>query len=421
MKRTLTIISALLISFSAFAQHIDPLKELAADPRKAYGTDYPYLFGETQIAKAPKGYKPFYISTYARHGSRYYWNNSLYPALDTLLSAADAQNKLTAEGKAFYQRFLDAKDELMTGISELTQLGWDQHQQIARTMYNRFPDVFKKGGHINAISSLSGRCVLSMSAFCEELVQCNPKLEIREQSSRFTLNSVVPDDAENPLRQKYISSRPRYESSSVKIPRDPDFYNNIISRVFTSTEGLPGNVNSMAGNLVNLYTSLPNIDHEGMMGNIITDQELAAQWESSNLGSYTWVFSARNKMIPVLEDILDKAEAAVDGTGGDVATLRFGHDSCLGPLTALMGINGANLDPEDPYEVKNCYQSWETCKASNMQLVFYRDKKGNVIVRCLLNGSDASLPVKTDMYPFYEWSDFQSYYSALCKSVQPVK
>ena len=46
---------------------------------------------------------------------------------------------------------------------ELTQLGWEQHQRIARTMYNRFPQVFEKGGNVLAIASLSGRCVLSMS------------------------------------------------------------------------------------------------------------------------------------------------------------------------------------------------------------------------------------------------------------------
>jgi hypothetical protein len=52
----------------------------------------------------------------------------------------------------------------MTGISELTQLGWEQHQFIARTMYNNFLEVFKKGGNVLAISSLSGRCVIKVPA-----------------------------------------------------------------------------------------------------------------------------------------------------------------------------------------------------------------------------------------------------------------
>jgi len=64
----------------------------------------------------------------------------------------------------FYGKFIAAKSELMTGISELTQLGWEQHQFIARTMYNNFLEVFKKGGNVLAISSLSGRCVIKVPA-----------------------------------------------------------------------------------------------------------------------------------------------------------------------------------------------------------------------------------------------------------------
>lgn len=388
------------------------LEAVKADPQKAYGNDYPYGFVMEPLTKSPKGYKPFYISHYGRHGSRYYWNNTLYTQLDTLLAAAHDQHKLTPEGEAFYGRFLAAKDELMTGISELTELGWQQHQNIARTMYNRFPEVFKNGGHIFAISSLSGRCVLSMSAFCQELTQCNPALEIREQSSRFTLDDVVPDDKENPLLRTFETVRPRYEKSSVKIPRDNSLNQNIINRMFTTTEGLPG-ANRIAGNLKSLYTSLPSIDHVGMMDGIISDDEIVKEWENSNLGSYSWVFSGQYKMIPILEDFLEKAQDVIEGRSSDVASLRFGHDSCIGPLTVLMGINGADLDPEDPYEVKNCYQNYQTCKAANIQLVFYRSKKAgaDILVKCLLNGSEATLPVATDNFPYYKWSDLYAFYS----------
>ena len=66
---------------------------------------------------------------------------------------------------------------------------------------------------------------------------------------------------------------------------------------------------------------------------------------------------------------LKKADAVLTGSSDHIADLRFGHDTCLGPLTVLMGINGADRDPEDPYEVKNCYQNWETCKASNILII----------------------------------------------------
>ena len=408
------------VAVSLCAQTVSPLDELKADPRKAYGTDYPYSFEKVKLTKAPKGYKPFYISHYGRHGSRYYWSDRLYYELDSLLTKAHQKQLLTAEGEAFYNKFMASKEELKTGISELTQLGWEQHQFIARTMYNNFPQVFKKGGNVLAISSLSGRCVLSMSAFCQELVQCNPKIEIREQSSRFTLDGVVPTDRQNPVKHRFPRVTPRYEKNKDRFKYEDNLREKIIPRVFTSTEGLPGNLHHIGSNLINLYTSLPSIGHEGMMGNIITDQEIVDQWENSNLGSYSWVFGPQNDMIPVLQDIIRKAEAAINGTSDHIADLRFGHDTCLGPLTVLMGLNGADKDPEDPYEVKNTYQNWLTGKASNVQLVFYRKGKSStdILVKCLLNGHEVRLPVPTDNYPYYRWSDFRQFYTARCQSVK---
>ena len=410
----------LFVAVSLCAQTVSPLDELKADPRKAYGTDYPYSFEKVTLTKAPKGYKPFYISHYGRHGSRYYWSDRLYYELDSLLTKAHQKQLLTAEGEAFYNKFMASKEELKTGISELTQLGWEQHQFIARTMYNNFPQVFKKGGNVLAISSLSGRCVLSMSAFCQELVQCNPKIEIREQSSRFTLDGVVPTDRQNPVKHRFPRVTPRYEKNKDRFKYEDNLRDKIIPRVFTSTEGLPGNLHHIGSNLINLYTSLPSIGHEGMMGNIITDQEIVDQWENSNLGSYSWVFGPQNDMIPVLQDIIRKAEAAINGTSDHIADLRFGHDTCLGPLTVLMGLNGADKDPEDPYEVKNTYQNWLTGKASNVQFIFYRKGKSStdILVKCLLNGHEVRLPVPTDNYPYYRWSDFRQFYTARCQSVK---
>ena len=419
MKKYLSTLILILSAVTVWSQGVPALDQIKADPRKSYGTDYPYPHAAVNLTKAPKGYKPFYISHYARHGSRYYWTPALYIELDSTLKTAHQNHQLTPQGEVFYNKFMAAKDELSTGVSELSDLGWEQHQYIARTMYNTFPEVFKKGGNVFAISSLTGRCVISMSAFCQELVQCNPKIEIREQSSRFTLDGVVPTDRQNPKRRTFPKApKPRYESNRSRFENAPDIRSKILSRLFTSTEGLPGNPHHIGSNIINLYTSLPSIGHEGMLDGIVTDEDIVSQWEESNLGTYSWVFGPQNDMIPILEDIIKKADAVMNGTSDHISDLRFGHDTCLGPLTVLMGINGADLDPEDPYEVKNCYQNWQTGKASNIQLVFYRNKKhpNDILLKCLLNGVEASLPLPNDNYPYYKWSDFKQFYTARCNS-----
>jgi hypothetical protein len=51
-----------------------------------------------------------------------------------------------------------------------------------------------------------------------------------------------------------------------------------------------------------------------------------------------------------------------------------------------------------------------------MQLVFYRSKKASddILVKCLLNGREVSLPMATTQYPYYRWSDFRDFYTARC-------
>ena len=120
--------------------------------------------------------------------------------------------------------------------------------------------------------------MLSMSAFCQELTQCNPKLEVREQSSRFTLDGVVPMDGQNPVKHVYPKAHPRYELSPHQFKNNDSLSQVVLNRVFTSTDGLEP-MWRMGEDLINLYTSLPSINHEGLMGNIVNDDELIARWE----------------------------------------------------------------------------------------------------------------------------------------------
>jgi hypothetical protein len=50
--------------------------------------------------------------------------------------------------------------------------------------------------------------------------------------------------------------------------------------------------------------------------------------------------------------------------------------------------------------------------ASNIQLVFYREnpQDKDIIFKILLNEQEATLPIPTDIAPYYHWSDFRKHY-----------
>lgn len=69
MKKFILLISALLAVGSASAQ--EALSDIKKDIHVSASNLLAYPGPHKQLTPAPKGYKPFYISHYGRHGSRY--------------------------------------------------------------------------------------------------------------------------------------------------------------------------------------------------------------------------------------------------------------------------------------------------------------------------------------------------------------
>lgn len=96
------------------------------------------------------------------------------------------------------------------------------------------------------------------------------------------------------------------------------------------------------------------------------------------------------------------------------ATLRFGHEVYLMPLAAIMelghvGETVANIDTLDRVWTNSTIFPM----AGNIQLIFYRPKKGkdgDVLVKALLQEREMSLPVAPVQFPYYKWEDLKAYY-----------
>ena len=149
---TIAVSSALLFSISANAQnrkqqYQNPefVRLLHEDITRAGCNTNRYEFGPIHDTPAPKGYKPYYISHYGRHGSRYAWNSATYTVLKKVLDAAASSNSLTERGRELYEDFNDFYLEPLVNTGDLTDLGMEQHMEIARIMCEDFPEVFRTG------------------------------------------------------------------------------------------------------------------------------------------------------------------------------------------------------------------------------------------------------------------------------------
>ena len=205
MKKLMTALAGILLSCLLLqAQQYDVLDKVKADVRKSYGMEGPHRLDEFgTLSKAPNGYKPFYISHYGRHGSRYAWNSKTYSFIRDVFKKADKKGLLTPYGQEFAAKYMDFFEEPYINTGDLVPLGFDQHQAIGTFVYEQFPQVFKGRKKVDALSSTGQRCIVSMGAFVTGLMSGNPKLMVRMQSDHMGMGIIAPPSAPRAIRKTF--------------------------------------------------------------------------------------------------------------------------------------------------------------------------------------------------------------------------
>ena len=177
--KRIALASLLLLAAVLSVSAQTALDEIRECPEKSGGVYYAYPVPTQRLTPAPKGYKPFYISHYGRHGSRYLLSDNDYKrALDALRTAND-NGALTEKGRDVLSKMEIIWQEAQYHGDQLAPLGRRQHRGIAERMYRNYPEVFKqKDRKITARSTTSMRVTISMIAFVERLHELNAKLNI---------------------------------------------------------------------------------------------------------------------------------------------------------------------------------------------------------------------------------------------------
>jgi len=378
--------------------------------------------GPTQrrLTPAPRGYKPFYISHYGRHGSRFHSKPSIYNDPYHTLYRADTLGKLTAAGKDVLQRLEIIRHDAENRWGELTPLGAQQHQDIARRMYERFPEVFKDSAHVDARSTGMGRCVLSMEYALMQLTRLNPALKIRHDATHRDMYYLNLQDKEVFNLRKEEKALQPYEDFK---NRNND-YSHLMQTLFNDSSYVSQYVSrdDLAEQLMLVAAIMQNVELGKTMSlyDIFTKDEIYRIWKIGNAWWYIgWGNSvATDGKMPytqsnLLRMIIQQADSCIQQPQTNV-NLRFGHETVLLPLVCLLDLNGYGQVTEDLDQLEA--KGWINYKvfpmASNLQFVFYRKSPTDrePLFKVLLNENEATLPLPSDLAPYYRWSDFRKYY-----------
>lgn len=412
MKRLKFLIPVFFLLLSAIVQAQTTKEEFLSDVKHAGGIYHSYDYVHTPATPAPKGYKPFYISHYGRHGSRWLTDSRNYTRPYHILSDAHKANKLTTFGESLYEQVKIVAKDAEDRYGDLSPLGVLEHRGIAERMFRSFPEVFStKNGrkcYIYSRSTVVPRCIISMAANNERLKELNPEIEItREATNR---NSYLND--------KYGAvNKDSIATVCNNLLRKHFNSEHFISTLFTDSvytkEHIDNSV-TFARDIFAMAADLQDIDYLNIsMFDIFSKDDIFTLWQESNLHLYC-TFTSKGAMESsksLLRNILDCADNAIKN-GNVSADLRFGHDSYITPLITFMdikGLNGKESDPEKVYQVWSNYKV--TSMGANLQLIFYKsDKTGDIIMKLLHCEKEVELPVSTDIAPYYHWKDFKAYY-----------
>ena len=375
---------------------------------------------QKKLTPAPKGMKPFYISHYGRHGSRFHTKPSIYNAPYTTLQKADSLGKLTPVGRDVLQRLDLIRKDAVNRWGDLTPLGALQQQQIAERMFQRFPEVFKDHAEIDARSTSVGRCVLSMENMLMQLLRLNPRLNLHYDATHRDADILNFQDKRLFALKSNKASLDLYRKYAKRYER----HDHLTQLLFNDTAYVRHHVNApdLALQLLIVAAIMQNTElrEEVSLFDIFTEDELYYNWRIGNVRWYIgWgacpvnggvqPYTQRNLLRRIIQD----ADSCI-GQSKTKVQLRFGHETVLMPLVCLLDLNGYGVAQDDLEQLEE--HGWMNYRifpmGANIQFIFYRRNPTdrNVLFKVLLNENEATLPLPTDTPPYYKWSDFREYY-----------
>ena len=388
-------------------------EEIAKNLRLSAGCLMAYMEPQGRLTSAPEGMTPFYISHVGRSGSCYLPDIADYDYPYTTLLRADSLGRLTALGKSVLQRLGVVRRDAIHCYGELTVLGADQQRQIASRMVQRFPEVFGDGARIDARSTVDIPCILSMESALQQLLVRNPRLAVSHEASRRDMDDLAGDY----VRQPFVDN-----DTLLEFCRRHDQSSSLMAKFFNDADYVSREIDAVRffHDYFRVVSSIQNTELRKKLSlyDTFTDDELYHCWLCENSRSYV-CFGASPlsggrqpfTQCKLLRRMIAEADSLI-GIGRPGASLRYASETTVAPLACLLALNRFGQQLELEQLDRKGWRSYRLSPmAANIQFVFYRTgtNSTDIVFKVLLNEDEATLPLKSNMAPYYRWKDFKEY------------
>ena len=416
----ISVVGMLLMStMTASGQTI--AEELKADPNRGAGNFYALPIGKMpKDTPAPMGKKPFYINHYGCPGSYYREIESVYEEPYAVFAKADSLGKLTKLGQDVKKRLELLRQDAKDRIGELTTKGAEQCRDQIRQMVKRFPDILTPNGYYSCRSIVQNNCIMTLQ---ESLVELSSMMQPMKTNVRATHREdrfMAPQDKVLEAMRWDSLTLARYNRFLALNTGNA----RLMESLFTDQNFLINQVDPETLSR-QLYILAGSIQHTELAGTVtlfdlFTPTEIMSHWKKLNAKYYitngactlnggTQTFMQRS----LLRNMIHMGDSVVKREY-PMVHLRYVNENVVMALACLMELDDCGLQTDNLDALGD--MGWATHRIAplggSVMIVHYRSEVADpdVLVKVLLNGNEARLPIESDCAPYYHWEDVKRYY-----------
>lgn len=404
MKRIILAAGMLISLFVAFGA--DPTATRYSFEQCA-GTYMPYP--AATVTACPDSLEPVMINHMGRHGARFPSSDKNIKAVMAAVEAAEKAGTLTPTGRQLADlcRVITARTAGRWGA--LDSLGMAEQTAIATRMAKSWPSLFA-GGRVEALSSYSPRCIMSMYSFAHQLSRMDNRIEVFTSSGRQNSALMRPFDSDEDYREWLAGEswqQPLTDFTALMVSEEP--LRRVFGKTYQATS--PSEMASLVMAEYSVVACAAAIGIDARPERFFTIEEYNRLWSVSNLRHYlrfsasTLTRTTADMAAPLLKNLIETTDAAARSEATIAVRLRFGHAETLMPLLALMHLPGC-------YYMTNYFDTvglhWRDFyvvpMAANLQMILLRNKNnGRMYLRVDLNEQPVPLvPGRTSIYTPWE-------------------
>ena len=399
VRRILGITFSALVTVSVQAQ-TEIAKEIKADINRAAGMFYTRSIDKSyKDTPPPAGKKPFYINHYGCPGAYYLDKHEYYTEFRRIRLLCD-----------------DAKNR----YGELTEKGAQQSRAFVKQLVERFPEMFTPDGYYSVRSIVENRCILTMQEGLLQLSAMQQPLIARSKASQNEKAFLDPEDKQLTDQRLDSLTMARYERFRLLNSDD----GRLMGALFNDQNYVISylDADALSKKLFILASDVQHTDIAGVVTlyDIFTPQEIHRHWRKQNAWHYVNYGGCTLNggyqaylQRALLRNMMHMGDSAMK-RDTPLMHLRYTHAPVVLSLACLMDLDGYGLHTEnlDSLEAYGWANYRIAPLGGSIEMIYYRSEFGDpdVLVKVLLNGHEARLPIESDCAPYYHWKEVKRYY-----------